>query len=251
MFCIHCGKKQPGVGRFCEACGRLLPTIEESGLPNPGGTGPTPELTPRQRQRIIEEERARIEAREEIEQERRSRETRFREDRERWEADVREKRHRAYLAKRARERRKRRYVIVGGVVAASLLFIGSPGSCVRDGAQPASSSSAAGAVLSMSAVAAPIDGAVDPILDAIASSDDFELHGELFVRLSTWLVDSGTCTLEDLAASDGWTRLQDSDGRARVYQTSCGPPASAASEGQPTETERRLYLDLSTGRVFR
>ncbi|WP_170347493.1 hypothetical protein [Ruegeria atlantica] len=74
----------------------------------------------------------------------------------------------------------------------------------------------------------------------IAKSDDLERHREAFLIAATELVENGTCTPNEFVEHGGWVRSGSFEPRP-VYFMYCGGPTVA----------NRLYLDVSTGEVFR
>lgn len=73
----------------------------------------------------------------------------------------------------------------------------------------------------------------------VAGSDDFTRHRAAFVQAAKELMQDGRCTAEDLRRNGGWVKST-RHGDAPVYFTYCGD----------TTTERRVYLDAVTGRIF-
>lgn len=69
----------------------------------------------------------------------------------------------------------------------------------------------------------------------IGSSDDFDIYETQFVTATQKLLDQGICSDTDLEDIGGWVQSQNFKPQP-VYFTYCG--------------DRRLYLDVSTGRVF-
>jgi hypothetical protein len=80
------------------------------------------------------------------------------------------------------------------------------------------------------------------IAAAVRGSDDLPMHAEVFQKASKNLVDKGWCTLQDLRITGGWVR-RPAAGRTqhRIYVTYCGGSAA----------KNRLYLDATSGRVYR
>ncbi|WP_170447351.1 hypothetical protein [Ruegeria arenilitoris] len=74
----------------------------------------------------------------------------------------------------------------------------------------------------------------------IAKSDDLEIHRDAFLIAATELVENGTCTPSEFVEHGGWVRSNSFESRS-VYFMYCGGPTVA----------NRLYLDASTGEVFR
>ena len=75
---------------------------------------------------------------------------------------------------------------------------------------------------------------------AIQSSDDFQLHKGGFLKATSTLIDNGTCTLADFREMGGWVRSQSHKPKP-VYFTYCGGMT----------VSNRIYLDVSSGKVFR
>ncbi|MEX0308394.1 MAG: hypothetical protein AB3N12_13500 [Ruegeria sp.] len=74
----------------------------------------------------------------------------------------------------------------------------------------------------------------------IAKSDDLERHREAFLIAATELIENGTCTPNEFVEHGGWVRSGSTESRP-VYFMYCGGPT----------VDNRLYLDASTGEVFR
>ena len=75
----------------------------------------------------------------------------------------------------------------------------------------------------------------------IAKSDDFDVHGDVFVKATIQLVKDGGCTVAELKEIGGWWKSQEHKDKP-IYFTYCGGMESI---------DTRLYLDASTGRVYR
>jgi len=77
---------------------------------------------------------------------------------------------------------------------------------------------------------------------ALKRSEDLSMHAEVFLKASRALVLQGQCSLQDFRIIGGWARRMAS-GREqhRIYVTYCGGTAA----------KNRLYLDVTSGRVFR
>ncbi|NJO37180.1 MAG: hypothetical protein HC871_05605 [Rhizobiales bacterium] len=76
---------------------------------------------------------------------------------------------------------------------------------------------------------------------AIASSDDFHQFGDTFTKVTNELVRNGKCSTEDFVENGGWVKSTTSYKDKPVYFTYCGGLTVA----------NRLYLDASTGLIFR
>jgi hypothetical protein len=76
--------------------------------------------------------------------------------------------------------------------------------------------------------------------DAIKASDDFEQHMQAFMVATLKLIQDRTCSLDDLRENGGWVRSSSHEGRP-VYFVYCGG----------LQRSNRIYLDVSTGAVFR
>lgn len=75
---------------------------------------------------------------------------------------------------------------------------------------------------------------------AIAASDDFTIHKQAFLSATSSLVSQGTCSLSELKEMGGWVKSQ-SHKNQPVYFTYCGG----------MHLSKRIYVDVSTGKVFR
>ena len=77
---------------------------------------------------------------------------------------------------------------------------------------------------------------------ALRRSEDLSMHAEVFLKASRTLVLQGRCSLQDFRIVGGWAR-RTVPGREqhRIYVTYCGGSAA----------KNRLYLDATSGRVFR
>lgn len=74
----------------------------------------------------------------------------------------------------------------------------------------------------------------------IAGSDDYRIHRAAFVTAAQSLISSGRCTEADFRENGGWLKSMTHRDRP-IYFTYCG----GLTRGN------RLYLDASTGNVFR
>lgn len=75
---------------------------------------------------------------------------------------------------------------------------------------------------------------------AIAASDDFAAHKPAFLKATSFFVSQGTCSLSELKEMGGWVKSQNHKNQP-VYFTYCGG----------MHVSKRIYVDVSTGRVFR
>jgi hypothetical protein len=75
---------------------------------------------------------------------------------------------------------------------------------------------------------------------AIESSDDFSKHRDVFLRAAATLIQSGTCSLEQLREYGGWVKSTQHKSEP-VYFTYCGA----------SNTSSRIYLNVATGETFR
>ena len=75
---------------------------------------------------------------------------------------------------------------------------------------------------------------------AISNSDDFVEYEDLFISASEGLINNGKCSLSEFKEMGGWWRSVNHKPR-NVYFTYCGGAANS----------NRLYLDVSTGEIFR
>jgi hypothetical protein len=75
----------------------------------------------------------------------------------------------------------------------------------------------------------------------IRNSDDFATHRQAFMRAATQLIQDGRCTARDFEDNGGWTKSVTTYRNEPIYFTYCGGLTSA----------NRIYLDVSTGRIFR
>ena len=79
-----------------------------------------------------------------------------------------------------------------------------------------------------------------PIVNAIKSSDDLEMHLDIFAWASEELINSGECKLSDFEDIGGWWRSVDHKPRP-VYYTYCGGSIN----------NHRVYVNTATGTTFR
>lgn len=75
---------------------------------------------------------------------------------------------------------------------------------------------------------------------AIKSSDDYSNHREVFLSAAASLIQSGTCTLEQLREYGGWAKSQQHKSDP-IYFTYCGA----------SHVNNRIYLNVTTGETFR
>ena len=75
---------------------------------------------------------------------------------------------------------------------------------------------------------------------AIAASDDFAVHKPAFLKATSSLVAQGTCSLSELQEMGGWVKSQNHKSQP-VYFSYYGG----------MRVDKRIYVDVSTGRVFR
>lgn len=93
---------------------------------------------------------------------------------------------------------------------------------------------------------APVVGADDPLPSdqeleaAIKDSDDYERYREAFIVASRALLHEKRCSIAHLRENGGWVRSQAHADRM-VYFTYCGGP----------HVSNRIYVDVSTGEIFR
>jgi hypothetical protein len=74
----------------------------------------------------------------------------------------------------------------------------------------------------------------------VSGSDDYQTYKNVFAKAATDLIASGRCTRTDFVEMGGW--IKSANHRTEpIYFTYCGG----------MRIENRLYLDASTGRVFR
>ena len=78
------------------------------------------------------------------------------------------------------------------------------------------------------------------IEQAIKLSDDFVTHREAFAKAAASLIQSGTCSLEQLRENGGWVKSHNHKSEP-VYFTYCGA----------SHVSNRIYLNVSTGKTFR
>jgi hypothetical protein len=74
----------------------------------------------------------------------------------------------------------------------------------------------------------------------VSGSDDYGKYKDAFVRAAADLIKSGRCSQVDFQESGGWLKSIQHQNRP-VYFTNCGGMT----------LQNRLYLDASTGRIFR
>ena len=89
----------------------------------------------------------------------------------------------------------------------------------------------------------PVDPAAGAtgIAALIGQSDDFGLYEQQFVAAAVELIESGRCTEADFREMDGWLKSVTTYADRPVYFTYCGGMT----------LQNRLYLDVSTGQIFR
>ena len=87
---------------------------------------------------------------------------------------------------------------------------------------------------------APAPLADNRLEKALALSDDYRVHGEIFSKISSQLIASGRCTLEDFEEGGGWLSSTNHNAGS-VYFTYCGELRIA----------NKIYLDVSTKQIFR
>lgn len=75
----------------------------------------------------------------------------------------------------------------------------------------------------------------------VAQSDDFSRHRRAFAAAAAQLIADGRCTRNDFVEMGGWMKSVNQYRDQPVYFTYCGGMTNA----------NRLYLDASTGRIFR
>ncbi|MBI5270768.1 MAG: hypothetical protein HY856_13945 [Burkholderiales bacterium] len=78
-----------------------------------------------------------------------------------------------------------------------------------------------------------------PVAKVLLNSDDFARHRAAFIKASQKLLDDRVCTLKDFRDNGGW--LKSTQQGKGIYFTYCG--GSMKSD--------RLYLNVTTGRVYR
>ena len=93
--------------------------------------------------------------------------------------------------------------------------------------------------LSESQPADPGAGAVG-IAALISDSDDFRKHKDAFIAASQTLLSQGRCSEQDFKEMGGWSKSSNHPNQP-IYFTYCGGMAKA----------NRIYLDASSGRIFR
>ncbi len=89
----------------------------------------------------------------------------------------------------------------------------------------------------------PADPATTAAADEslIAQSDDFQRHRRAFAAAAAQLIADGRCTRQDFLEMGGWLKSVNEYQDQRVYFTYCGGMTNA----------NKIYLDASTGRLFR
>jgi hypothetical protein len=76
----------------------------------------------------------------------------------------------------------------------------------------------------------------------IGGSDDFQLHEAVFVKAAIELLEQGACTVDDFTEFGGWLKSTTTYKDAPVYFFAyCGGYT----------VQNRIYLDASSGRIFR
>jgi hypothetical protein len=76
--------------------------------------------------------------------------------------------------------------------------------------------------------------------ELISGSDDYRIHKDVFARAAADLIASGRCSRADFEETGGWVKSMNHRSKP-VYFTYCGGMS----------IPNRLYLDASTGKVFR
>lgn len=79
------------------------------------------------------------------------------------------------------------------------------------------------------------------IADAVSQSDDFRRYERQFVDAAAQLINDGRCTERDFRNNGGWIKSVTTHRDQPVYFTYCGS----------FDRSGRLYLDVSSGRIFR
>ena len=92
---------------------------------------------------------------------------------------------------------------------------------------------------STAAAVSPVPSA-DEITAAISASDDFAQWKPAFMKASIAVIRDGTCSLADLHENGGWVKSQKHKSQP-IYFTYCGG----------SHISNRIYVDVSTGRVFK
>lgn len=75
----------------------------------------------------------------------------------------------------------------------------------------------------------------------VAQSDDFARHRRAFATAAAQLISDGRCTRADFEEMGGWMKSVNQYRDQPVYFTYCGGMSNA----------NKIYLDASTGRIFR
>lgn len=89
----------------------------------------------------------------------------------------------------------------------------------------------------------PADPAATAATDEtlVAQSDDFQRHRRAFAQAAAQLIADGRCTRQDFIEMGGWLKSVNEYRDQPVYFTYCGGMTQA----------HKIYLDASTGRIFR
>lgn len=89
----------------------------------------------------------------------------------------------------------------------------------------------------------PADPAASAAADEtlVAQSDDFQRHRRAFAAAAAQLIADGRCTRQDFLEMGGWLKSVNEYRDQPVYFTYCGGMTNA----------NKIYLDASTGRIFR
>ena len=74
---------------------------------------------------------------------------------------------------------------------------------------------------------APANQSMDSLTQALAGSDDFARHGEVFIATARRLLGSGTCKEKDFALADGWVR--DGTEQPATYFVLCAGAAGSVT----------------------
>ncbi len=80
----------------------------------------------------------------------------------------------------------------------------------------------------------------DDITQSVSQSDDFKRHQSAFAKAARKLIDNGTCKVSDFEYVGGFLKSMNHKNKP-VYFTYCGGMT----------IPNRLYLNVSTGEVFR
>ena len=79
------------------------------------------------------------------------------------------------------------------------------------------------------------------IWEAIAQSDDYNVHRAAFTKAASYLLTTNRCTHRELTEYGGFWKAQGEDKYEPIYFTYCGG----------NHIENRLYVDASTGKVYK